>query len=299
MFYTGLADEAAPDLEGQIKATQALGWSHLEARSVDGVQWHELPEAEFERAAGQLRDAGIRVNCLASAIANWATAINDPFDKTLGQARRSIDRMKRLGTRQVRVMSFAVLEGRGPEDQMQDERFRRLRELQKMFAAAGLEMLHENCMNYGGMGWTYTLRLLEEVPGMQLVFDTGNPVVNLDRSKPQPWTWQDAFEFYEHVRSHVRHVQVKDGWHDDAAGKDVFTFPGEGKAQVRRVLADLLARGYDGALSIEPHMVTVFHDPKAPTHEERRRMHENYLEYGRRLMAMVESIQAGAPAPAA
>jgi len=45
-----------------------------------------------------------------------------------------------------------------------------------MFADAGLTALHENCMNYGGMGWQFTLKLLENVPGLKLVYDTGNPV---------------------------------------------------------------------------------------------------------------------------
>ena len=43
--------------------------------------------------------------------------------------------------------------------------------------------------------------------------------------------------------------------------KAVYTFPGEGDGCVREIVSDLIARGYDGGFSIEPHMVRVFHEP--------------------------------------
>ena len=32
-----------------------------------------------------------------------------------------------------------------------------------MFLDAGIQPVHENCMNYGGLGWTFALRLVEAV----------------------------------------------------------------------------------------------------------------------------------------
>ncbi len=75
MYLTGFADEAAPDIEGQIRATKELGWRHIESRNVDGVNIHDLPEAKFEEVAGRLQDAGIQVNCFGSAIANWGKEV--------------------------------------------------------------------------------------------------------------------------------------------------------------------------------------------------------------------------------
>ena len=46
--------------------------------------------------------------------------------------------------------------GMALEDQMEEERFHRLREIFKMFNNADILPLHENCMNYGGMGWQFT-----------------------------------------------------------------------------------------------------------------------------------------------
>jgi sugar phosphate isomerase/epimerase len=203
VYLTGFADEAAADIDGQIRATQALGWRHIEARSIDGVNIHDVSDTVFDHVCGKLADAGITVNCFGSAIANWGKSVVEPFDTSLAEARRAIPRMQRLGTRLIRIMSFAVLPGRGPDEQMAEERFRRLRELVRMLTDAGLTPVHENCMNYGGMGWTYTRRLLENVPGLRLVFDTGNPVFTDDRTRPAPWPKQSAWEFYRQVREHV------------------------------------------------------------------------------------------------
>jgi sugar phosphate isomerase/epimerase len=287
-YYTGFADEAGKDLATQIRATKELGWESIEARNIDGTNIHDIGDAEFDTVYGMLQDAGVRINCFGSAIANWGKQITDPFDSSLAEARRAIPRMKRLGTTLVRIMSFAVLKDRGTEDQMEKERFRRVRDLQRMFADEGITAVHENCMNYGGMGWTYTQKLIENVPGLKLVFDTGNPVFSDDRSKPEPYPKQSSWEFYSHVRDHVAYIHIKDGKWDADAGKMVFTHAGDGDGDVPRVLADMIGRGYDGGISIEPHLAVVFHDESVQSEGEVR--YANYVEYGRRLQALVEGL---------
>jgi len=290
MYLTGFADEAADDIEGQIRATRALGWRCIESRNVDGRNIHDIPEREFDTVAGKLAAAGITINCFGSAIANWAKHIDKPFDSSLEESRRAIPRMKRLGTKLIRIMSFAVLEERGPDDQMEQERFKRLRELNAMFTGEGLTPVHENCMNYGGMGWQYTQRLVENVPGLKLVFDTGNPVFSADRSKPRPFPRQSAWEFYEHVQDHIAYVHIKDGIWDDREKTVRYTFPGEGQGDVEKILRDLLARGYDGGISIEPHLAVVHHDHTKKPEEEVR--FDNYVEYGRQLEKILASIRS-------
>lgn len=292
MYYlTGFADEAASDVDGQIRATKELGWTNIEARAIDGKNIHDLSDAEFDAVCGKLEAAGVRVNCFGSTIANWGKNILYPFDSSLAEARRAIPRMKRLGTKLVRIMSFAVLKDRAPSDQMEEERFRRLRELQKMFTGEGLLPVHENCMNYGGMGWTYTLKLVEQVPGLKLVFDTGNPVASDDFTKPPPFPKQSSWEFYSHVREHVVYIHIKDSIWDAAAQKSQHTFPGEGQGDVKRIVRDLLDRGYDGGISIEPHLAVVFHDKSVTSPQEVR--YSNYVEYGRRMMRLLDGLKRG------
>jgi sugar phosphate isomerase/epimerase len=289
MYLTGFADEAAAEVAGQIKATKELGWSHIEARNINGKNIHDISDGEFDTVCGELAAAGITVNCFGSAIANWGKPITDPFDSSLAETMRAIPRMQRLGTKLVRIMSFAVLKDRKPDDQMEEERFRRLRELNRIFSDAGITAVHENCMNYGGMGWTYTLKLVENVPGLKLVFDTGNTVFTDDRTKPEPCPKQSPWEFYSKVREHIAYIHIKDGVWNAETQKPVYTFPGEGQGDVRRIVSDLLKLGYSGGISMEPHLAVVFHDAAVQAQAEVR--YRNYVEYGRRFEKLLADVR--------
>ena len=291
MYLTGFADEAAKDIDGQIRATKELGWQNIESRAIDGENIHDISDEKFDEVVARLEEAGVEINCFGSAIANWAKKIDEPFDSSLEETKRAIPRMQRLGTKLVRIMSFAVLPDRGADDQMEEERFKRLRELKELFGDAGIVPVHENCMNYGGMGWEYTLKLIENVPGLRLVFDTGNPISSDDRARPEPHPKQSAWEFYEHVKEHVEYVHIKDGVVDEATGKMTCTFPGEGQGDVKRIVKDLLDSGFEGGISMEPHMVVVFHDASVEAADDAR--YKNYVEYGRRFMKLLEEIGHG------
>lgn len=292
MRLMGIADEAGASLEVQIKATKDLGWKDIEARNVEiegfpKANLHDIDDAAFDKAATMLEEAGVSIYAFGSTIANWGKKIDAPFD--LSEVERAIPRMQRLGTQYVRIMSYAIRAG-GIEDQMVDERVRRLNEIVQRFIDAGLQPVHENCMNYGGMGWRQTLELLEKVPGLKLVFDTANPVFNPDYSQPEPRPRQDPWEFWENVRDHVVHIHIKDCiWRTEKNDAD-YTYPGDGDAAVRPILSDAFARGYDAGISIEPHMAVVFHD--ASVEADPQEQYDNYVEYGRRLMTLIESLRS-------
>lgn len=285
MYFTGFADEAASGINGQILATKELGWKCIESRNIDGKNIHDLTDEEFDVVYGKLQDAGISINCFGSAIANWAKSIEKPFDADLAEAKRAIPRMLRLGTKFIRIMSYPPIADRPMTDQMASERFVRLNTLTKMFLDAGLQPLHENCMNYGGQGWQYTLEMLDAVPGLKLVFDTGNPVNTLDRFNPGKR--QSAWDFYSHVKEHIVYIHIKDGVVKD--GNTQWCFCGEGDGDVKQIVADLLQSGYDGGFSIEPHMAAVAHENSVLFGDEAR--FANYVEYGRRFESIISSIQ--------
>ncbi len=289
MYLTGFADEAAKGIDGQIKATKELGWENIEARNIDGTNLHDISDAEFDVVYGKLQDAGVKINCFGSAIANWAKKIEDPFDITVREIKRAVPRMKKLGTKYIRVMSYAPFKDRGPEDQMEEERFKRLREIHKMFDGEGLMALHENCDNYGGLGWIYTMRIIENVPGLKLVFDTGNPVSSRDYSKSEPYPYQSSLEFYSKVKDHVEYIHIKDERVNAETGELTYTWPGEGDGDVTEVVADALSSGYDGGISIEPHVASVFHAQTGGEKEDV--MFSSYVEYGRRVQAIIKKIE--------
>jgi sugar phosphate isomerase/epimerase len=299
MIFTGIGDEAASLLQGQIQAVQELNWRCLEMRGVEVPGWlkanfHDLPEAAFDLAVREFESSGTSVYCFGSTIMNWAKKLDDPFTLTLAEVKRAIPRMLRLGTKYVRIMSFK------PDDEefkIPTEVFRRVKEVVDRFLDAGLQPVHENCMNYGGMSWQHALELLDKCPGLKWVFDTANPVFNADRSKPKPWPRQDPWEFWEHIRDHVVHIHIKDATWSPAKNDADYNWPGEGQGRVHDILRDALARGYDAAVSIEPHMIVVFHDAQSQAAPDQA-MRNNFIEYGRRLESIVRDLkQPAASAP--
>ncbi len=304
IYYTGFADEAGQNLETQIRATKELGWSNIEMRGVEVAGYpagnlHDIPDEAFEVLVNQLNAAGVRVNSLGSAIGNWSRDIRKPFDKCLAETRRAAPRAKRLGAEFIRVMSYPAGD---PSDLLEEERFHRLREVVRIFADTGVTVVHENCGNYGSLGWTYCLKLLENVPGLKLVFDTANTVGELDYSRPAPHPKQSSLDFFRHVKEHVVYVHVKDRIHNPRIPGEAHkhVFPGEGEGQVREVLKELLAGGYSGGISIEPHMGeglklvsnephpgAGLNDPSLSPEENKYRI---YTEYGRQLVKLIDEI---------
>jgi len=292
MTLIGIGDEGANTIDGQIRATQELGWKFIEMRGVEvpgypKANFHEIPDAAFDLAVAKLQAAGLGVYCFGSTIMNWAKTVETPFEVTVAEVKRAIPRMRRLGTKFVRIMSFKP---RDDEAVTPPVVFARVREVTKMFLDAGLQPVHENCMNYGGMSWQHALELLDKCPGLKWVFDTANPIFNADRRGPQPWPRQDPWEFWTHLRDHTAHIHIKDATWNPAKNDADYNWPGEGAGRVRDILRDAFARGYDAGISIEPHMVVVFHDThaKAANDDATR---ANFVEYGRRLEKLIQKVR--------
>jgi sugar phosphate isomerase/epimerase len=293
MILMGIGDEAGSALDTQLHATRALGWQHVELRAVEvpghaKACIHEITDDAFAVAAEELSRQGVRAYCFGSTIMNWAKRIESPFAETIAEVKRTIPRMERLGTRFVRIMSFKPGD---EESRIPAQVFDRVREVTNRFLDAGLQPVHENCMNHGGMSWKHALELLDKAPGLKWAFDAANPVFNPDRSKPKPWPRQDAWEFWENIREHVAHIHIKDAvWNPTRQDAD-YCWPGEGQGCVREILADALRHGYAGGVSMEPHMVVVFHGDNAGAPDNQVRLRENFLEYGRRLKALVSEAR--------
>jgi len=290
MYLTGFADEASQDILKQIKATKELGWENIESRNINGKNIHDISDEEFDFVYKSLSENEVKINCFGSAIANWGKKINEPFDSSLEETKRAIPRMLKLGTKLIRVMSFAVLPNTGfdSESQMLKERIKRLKVLKSMFEDNGITMVHENCMNYGGMGANYTLELIENIEGLKLVFDTGNPIFTRDYNSNDENKKQNAWEFYTAVKPYIEYVHIKDGVFDYKENKPIFTFPGEGNGYVKEILTDLIKSGYNGGISIEPHIDVVFHEENQTAIEEVK--YKNYIKYGSIINEMIKEI---------
>ena len=168
MFFTGFADEASPDFATQIKVTQELGWSNIEARNIGGKMLGTMSDEEFEKVEQLLAESGVKINCYGSAIANWSRhpRKEEDFEASKQELLTALPRMKKLGIKLVRGMSFLVPKDEpGDSPELEAIIFRKVRELVQICADNGVVYGHENCMNYGGMSHLHTLKLVEQMNG--------------------------------------------------------------------------------------------------------------------------------------
>lgn len=280
-ILTGIADEAATDLPTQIQVHQELGWKEIELRQIDQKNvTFELTETEFDRAVDLLGEAGLTVTGLASAIGNWSRPISGNFQMDVDELKTAIPRMQKLGVRFIRTMSWT---GDGvPEADWKKECLRRYQELVKMAEDGGIILCHENCAGWAGLSAEHSVELFEAIGNKHLaaLFDIGNTISH----------GLHTLDYYHKIKPYIRYVHVKDA---QAKAMDEertqFCLPGEGDAQLQAVLTDLLRSGYDGVISIEPHIASIIHLEGQKNDPEF--MRKSYLEYGRAFVALVEEVR--------
>ncbi len=281
MFYSGIADEAGPPIAEQIRAQKTLGWKHIEMRMVPEGNFTEIPQEVFEKALAELTAAGLQISSFGSPIANWARNMDQDFQQDIDSLKRAIPRMKKANCDIIRIMSWPNSTTKPlSSDDWGVEVIRRLKVLVKMAEDGGVILGMENCSGWSGdypENMARTFELIKS-PALKIIYDTGNVVAHPGGA----WHW------YETCKPHTVYVHIKDGKAPDAQGEH-YTWPGEGNGMVREVLADLLASGYAGGVSIEPHITSQIHlgfkaDGVASAFD-------TYVEYGRRLMKIVDEIK--------
>jgi sugar phosphate isomerase/epimerase len=280
--FTGFADEAEKTLDGQIATLKEAGWSAIELRLVNGKSICDQTAEEWDATRGTLADNGIEIVGFGGQIGNWARLVTSDFHKDIDELRRVAPRMRSVGAKFLRIMSWPN-DKESPWDRAawKAEVVKRLRELAPVAEAEGVILAHENCSGYGESPEGF-LELIEAVdsPAFKLIIDTGN---NSLHHNDNGATW----DYYTKCRAHIVHVHIKSAKPNPAGGDWITCHVDEDPVQ-RRILEDLERTGYNGWLSIEPHIKAAIHAGQDvdDTGEARR----VWVEYTRRLEKLVKEI---------
>ncbi len=249
---SGFADEIAEDVDTQFRVLNKLDIRYFEPRGIDGKNIAELSDGEVAALKEKMERCGIKASSIGSPIGK--IRLDEDFQAHFEKFQRVVDIAERLDAGYIRMFSFypperpdsAAGEGDGAAHEWTaGEREEVIRRLRRMTAYAGerdVVLLHENEKGIYGDTAERCADLMRELGcrHFQAVFDPANFVQ----------CGQDTKEAYEALRNFIAYVHVKDAREED--GNVVPAGAGDGN--VGHILKGLLDSGYEGYLSLEPHL---------------------------------------------
>ena len=237
---SGFADEISPDLDEQVALVTSLGLRYIELRSAWDVNVLDLDGDQLCRVKTTLDGAGLGVSSIGSPIGK--IAITDDNAPHLERMRHAADVAKLFGAPYIRMFSYFMPAGADP-DGYRDEVITRIADLAAIAEDAGVTLIHENEKEIFGDIPRRCLDIVEAVnsPALALTWDNANFV----QCGVRPFT-----EAYPLLAPHVAYLQVK-----DALAADGTVVPaGEGDGEFRQTMRAFAAAGFDGFVSLEPHL---------------------------------------------
>ena len=252
---SAFADEICDDLDGQMDVLSRHGISHIEFRGADGKGIADYTLEQAAKARARMAQRGFTASALGSPIGKYP--INEPFAPHFDTFRHVVDLAQAFGTPYIRVFSFFL----PPQDdpaRYRGEVMTRMKAFADYAETNDVILLHENEKQIYGDIAARCRDILDTVnsPALWATYDPSNFVQCGERN------WPDAYRL---LRDRIRYVHMKDSVYTKEEAKadkgfevavlsDAHRPVGQGDGNCREILRDLWATGYEGFLSIEPHL---------------------------------------------
>nr|WP_170312217.1 sugar phosphate isomerase/epimerase family protein [Paenibacillus sacheonensis] len=219
---------------------QQEGLRYIEVRGVWGKNVLDLTGEELRQIRAFTEERGFGISSIASPIGKYA--LQDDFAPQLESLQRAIAAAHALGTPYIRVFSYYLPENSSLDD-CRDEVLSRMKQLAEIAERNNVILILENDDHLYGAKDDRCLDILQHCASdsLRLALDPGNFVIN--GVKPMS-------EAYPKLQAYASYVHVKDATSEPRQ----FVPAGEGEGQLDQLLPALRERGYDGFLSVEPHL---------------------------------------------
>lgn len=241
----GFADEISPDLNEQIRVCKALGLTHVELRGVYGKNVLDFDDALASEVRARLREAGLGVASIGSPVGK--VPVDSAWEGVGGHRERFLKALRLAVFFEapfIRLFSYYNPSSGGSVLEHREEVLRRFRDKVALLEAQapGVTMVHENEHAIYGEKGRQCLDLMSAVssPRLRMAFDFANFVQCGER----------PLDNWPMLKPYTVHVHVKDA----VMGSGKVVPAGEGDGQLEPILLDLARSGYNGFLSLEPHL---------------------------------------------
>lgn len=236
---SGFADEISDNLNVQVESLKKLGISYVEMRGVDGNNLIFHDDKKISEIKKKLDDNGIKLSSLGSPLGK--IGITDAFQPHFDAFKRACEIAHKMECKNIRLFSYYLPENTSPVS-FESEVFERTSKFIDYAKKNDVILLHENEKGIYGEMALECKKLMDEFycENFKAIFDFANFVQ----------CQQDTMEAYKMLKKYIAYIHVKDAkW---VNGNVVPA--GYGDGNVYAILSDLIKDGYEGFLSLEPHL---------------------------------------------
>lgn len=241
-ILSAFADEINESLQVQMDVLEEYGINHIEMRGVNGRNITEHSLDEVREIKKQLDKRGFKISAVGSPIGK--IKITDDFSPHLELFKRTVEIAKILESKYIRMFSFYIPRGEDPL-KYREEVLKRWSAFVDIVKDTGIVLLHENEKEIYGDTAERCLDIITTMncANVKATFDPAN-FVQMDK------------EAYPHsfnvLKDHIEYMHIK-----DAVFEDHRVVPaGEGDGRVEEIISQLYKNGYEGFLSLEPHLAS-------------------------------------------
>ncbi|MEG0910422.1 MAG: TIM barrel protein [Ruthenibacterium sp.] len=243
IYISGFADEISVRFSTQLKVVKQLGMQYVCLRTVNGksIAKYTVPEAE-KKLVPALTEAGIRVSSLGSPIGKVDIDDDAAFETQLKQLETLCKICQLLACKYIRIFSFFMPKGKNPDD-YQDAVLCKLRRFVQIAQQYKIVLIHENEKDIYGDTAARCRNLFDAISSdcFKAAFDAANFVQ----------CGENALAAYELLKDEIVYIHIKDAV--TSSSENVLCGTGDG--QIPAVLRRAFENGYNGFLTLEPHLV--------------------------------------------
>ena len=231
------ADEASPNIDGQITALKRNGLNGLEMRNVDGVNVSDITIEKAKEVKRKLQENGLITWSVGSPIGKIDIE-KDDFKAHIEKLKHTLEIANILESKNIRMFSFYMPKGKDAAD-YKNEVIDRLGQMCEIAKTHNVFLCHENEKGIYGDIPERCLEIHKAVPELKGIFDPANYVQS----------GADTLKAWDMLKSYIYYMHIKDAKSDGA-----IVPAGVGDGNIKEISKSFIEKG-GNAFTIEPHLI--------------------------------------------
>lgn len=242
-FISGFSDEIDANFDKQLQSLNQLNLAYLSIRGIDDKNIADFDLISFnDYIKPKLDKYKISISSLGSPIGKIEVDDESSFYNQKKILENLCQICNENGIKYIRIFSFYIPKGKN-HDAYKDIVISKLRQFIDIANKYNVMLIHENEKGIYGDTPDRCKTLAENLfsENFGLIFDFANYVQ----------VGVDTIDAYKILQKYIVYIHIKDAKYDNEQN----VVAGTGDGNIERILKDLFKNGYNGFLTLEPHLV--------------------------------------------